>query len=62
MSTNARHLRAIAEQARLAGPHGLAYITAWQAERAADEIDRLTARVAELEAADPAPTLFGELS
>lgn len=52
-----RHLRAIAQQA---GPHGLAYITKWQAERAADEIEQLSRRVAELETAAVAPTLFDQ--
>lgn len=58
-----RHLRAIADQGAPGGQHGLAYITVWQARRAADEIEHLAARVAELEATyeptQPEPTLFG---
>jgi uncharacterized protein YigA (DUF484 family) len=46
-----RHLRAAATEARTStGRHGTALVTVWQIDRAADELERLAARVAELEA------------
>lgn len=54
-----RHLRAIADQGLTEhGRHGVISITVWQAARAADELERLAHRCADLEAALPQPSLF----
>lgn len=53
------HLRRIAALARdERGRHGTALVSVWTLDRAADELERLAARVAELDAPPPDPSLF----